>query len=741
MNDSKAGGVEMLSDNLGSSSNPYDVIIVGGGLTGLIAARNALRFNAKILILEGRNRLGGQIYNIKYPYERRRYHHNNLYQRQRHDEISDNDDDNDDNDDDNDDYDHDDHHHYDDVSNQFTKDKGDVNASNDDDDDDYLALGAESLNPIFHKHIIKEFDYYDIDYKSEQKQIDNNQHYFVYNIFLKNYNIKSMKDIQEYLNSNFLFKKIIKIIESDLSYITFQDGYHQLNEYIQQCYDMSYHDYILFRLHVHPSSSGGSSNNNNNNNNGDDDIKKKNNTNNHDSLIYDYLLLQGYLLTGGNSMIQSALQILLILKGFRNVVQAFSLSTHIYDNNFSYYHLDKEEEDSSNKNQRKYNNIITGKDNTTMKVTSISTANTVNNNDKSSSSSSSFSSSNTENILHRYPKSLTKLINKLYDDIISKGGQIEFKKTVIYIKAQEIEREQSEFRVSNYDYPKLSYYVRKIFIKFADELKQIEYCSKSAILAVPTKCLTSIQFQPKLPDIISNSIRCNASNNNTSMIKIYTLVKEGISKYIQRINTFNYEIKDCYAVSYSNLNSDSNHNRQRRSNIYRTNKNNSKNDNDYNNNDQKRSSSSRSSNREKEEKNNNHHHNHRNHHHLPPPSHIDDTQLLCITGLRDELLNNILRKLKKIHPDIILESFHDNSFRKEYHADRSMMPLIISSSSSPSVYTVLPESGSIYHDFLSDPFTRGGWFTLRAGMMIHDADDDENDFDDDDDAYDEDDNN
>lgn len=40
---------------------PYDVVIVGAGIAGLACAQELLKQNFSVLILEGRNRVGGRI--------------------------------------------------------------------------------------------------------------------------------------------------------------------------------------------------------------------------------------------------------------------------------------------------------------------------------------------------------------------------------------------------------------------------------------------------------------------------------------------------------------------------------------------------------------------------------------------------------------------------------------------------------------------------------------------------------
>lgn len=45
----------------------FDVIILGGGISGLGAARLLSRENYKVLVLEARNRPGGRIHSVYLP--------------------------------------------------------------------------------------------------------------------------------------------------------------------------------------------------------------------------------------------------------------------------------------------------------------------------------------------------------------------------------------------------------------------------------------------------------------------------------------------------------------------------------------------------------------------------------------------------------------------------------------------------------------------------------------------------
>lgn len=48
-------------------SNIYDCIVVGAGLSGLIAARNLHRSGHTVLVIEAQERLGGRMYGERLP--------------------------------------------------------------------------------------------------------------------------------------------------------------------------------------------------------------------------------------------------------------------------------------------------------------------------------------------------------------------------------------------------------------------------------------------------------------------------------------------------------------------------------------------------------------------------------------------------------------------------------------------------------------------------------------------------
>tara|TARA_R110002003_G_scaffold95_8_gene7309 strand:+ start:31943 stop:32410 length:468 start_codon:yes stop_codon:yes gene_type:complete len=65
-------GVISPPSNISSSQVEYDVIVIGAGYCGLTAARNATLEGLKVLLLEGRDRIGGRSWSSNiggYPFE------------------------------------------------------------------------------------------------------------------------------------------------------------------------------------------------------------------------------------------------------------------------------------------------------------------------------------------------------------------------------------------------------------------------------------------------------------------------------------------------------------------------------------------------------------------------------------------------------------------------------------------------------------------------------------------------
>src|SRR4051812_7425542 len=65
-------GVISPSSNVSSSEVVYDVVVIGAGYCGLTAARNTAAEGLKVLLLEGRDRIGGRSWSSNiggYPFE------------------------------------------------------------------------------------------------------------------------------------------------------------------------------------------------------------------------------------------------------------------------------------------------------------------------------------------------------------------------------------------------------------------------------------------------------------------------------------------------------------------------------------------------------------------------------------------------------------------------------------------------------------------------------------------------
>jgi L-amino acid dehydrogenase len=48
-----------------SNLSVYDCVVIGGGLSGLVAARNLYRSGKSILLIEARGRIGGRMHGLR----------------------------------------------------------------------------------------------------------------------------------------------------------------------------------------------------------------------------------------------------------------------------------------------------------------------------------------------------------------------------------------------------------------------------------------------------------------------------------------------------------------------------------------------------------------------------------------------------------------------------------------------------------------------------------------------------
>jgi monoamine oxidase len=65
-------GVVTPQSNISSPEDAYDVVVIGAGYCGLTAARNAAIEGLRVLLLEGRDRIGGRSWSSNiggYPFE------------------------------------------------------------------------------------------------------------------------------------------------------------------------------------------------------------------------------------------------------------------------------------------------------------------------------------------------------------------------------------------------------------------------------------------------------------------------------------------------------------------------------------------------------------------------------------------------------------------------------------------------------------------------------------------------
>ena len=514
----------------------YDLIIIGAGISGLVAARDAAHRGAKIKIVEARDRVGGQIWCIPHT----------------------------------------------------------ATAKS-------LALGAEWLNASKHIEIFKEFANYDIlvDSNSSKNQ------YFLYGGKGEKATIHEIKVAMETMKKDPLFVSAMSLINRDISFIVFKDGFNQPDS---EHYDMPFEQYLTNRLNLPQTSP-----------------------------VYEFLTAQTFHITGGNPHSQSALGVLYVLAGYRTAEKAFSVN---------------------------------------------------------------------EPLLYRYPEALSKLLVKLVDDITAHGGSIDFNKPVVSVRKEEVML--PPVRVANYDYPPLQDRTRTVHVKCAS--KEV-ISARSVLVAVPIKCITSILFDPPLPHALALATeRCNAGVDQMKMF----VFAAGISHDIGRLLTVQYECRDNYTIAK--------HHRHNPHAVYST-----------------TGSGAGSVSKQaavalaaaaaatqspatrgrrtltvaykkKDESS--------------PDAQLNHT-LVCTNGSRHELLNNVARNMRKIYPVIELPndklyvtpsssrpSTGKASETSEYSANSNTTT---ATKNVTTAYIFSHDGTVIYHDFLTDIFSRGTWFNLRAG--------------------------
>lgn len=340
------------------------------------------------------------------------------------------------------------------------------------------------------------------------------------------------------------------------------------------------------------------------------------------------------------------------------------------------------------------------------------------------------------NILHRYPQFLGTLVSKIVEEFQALGGIIEFNKPVVSVRKEEMPVPTP--KVPNYDYPPLPTRKRTVFVKCTSKE---EFTTRSVIMAVSLKCISNIRFDPPIPLALSQaSERCNAG---TDQIKMYAFAA-GVSSDIQRLLTVQYECRETYTIGR--------HYKYNPTTVYTTGAHSS--DAMLSEASAAAISSSRISRRTLTAS---YHHSKNSRPSSGNDDHLANHTLVCTNGSRHELMKNIARNLRKIHPVIELPNDKQSCTPS---ASRPSTTVSTSNSSSntrpgllpaavgavpadPSLYaavrspspadTVLRENTScvvavntsnyivshddavLYHDFLSDVCIRGTWFNLRAG--------------------------
>ena len=206
----------------------YDLVVIGAGLCGLIAARDSAKLGCRVKIVEASGRAGGQVWCI--------------------DHVG-------------------------------------INQT--------IALGAEWVNSVKHDALMSEFKRYGIT-------LDEFSFRHEYNLYGGKGDKAKLSERKSFLNQlkqDPLYIQAMRLINWDISFISFKDGYFQPDS---EHFDMPFTQYIAERLQVPETSP-----------------------------IYEFIRTQVYHFTGGNANTQSALGVLYIIAGFRSAENAFSIETEL----------------------------------------------------------------------------------------------------------------------------------------------------------------------------------------------------------------------------------------------------------------------------------------------------------------------------------------------------------------------------------------------------------------------------
>jgi hypothetical protein len=207
---------------------PYDLVVIGAGICGLIAARDTLKLGAKVKVLEASGRVGGQVWCVDHVETKKP-----------------------------------------------------------------IALGAEWLHSSKHESMFNEFKRYQI-------QLDTFTHkreHILYGGKGEKAKVSEKAAFLAAIKIDPVYTSAMRIINWDVSFICFKDGYFQPDS---DQYDMPFMQYLAERLQV-PATSP----------------------------VHEFILIQVFNITGGNPVTQSALGVLYVIAGYRTAEKAFSVESEL----------------------------------------------------------------------------------------------------------------------------------------------------------------------------------------------------------------------------------------------------------------------------------------------------------------------------------------------------------------------------------------------------------------------------